>query len=261
MAPSGPPQWLQPAAWHNNTGRFDTIVKIDDAWSMRYPGGKGACYQHLINLMPRHRTYIESHLGGGAVMRHKRPAERNIGIERDARVLDRWMVRREHHVELVHDDAVAVLRSFAYTGHELVYCDPPYLASTRRGGAMYRYEYSDHDHLALLEVLTALPCKVMISGYANAMYDTKLAGWRTHSFMAKSHTGLREEMVWMNFPEPAALHDTRFLGSSFSERQSIQRRTQTLHRRLTELASIERTALIRWMAERFGDEFQEALCK
>ena len=57
---------------------------------MRYPGGKGKCFQRLINLMPEHATYIETHLGGGAVMRHKRPAQRNIGIDVDAQVIDAW---------------------------------------------------------------------------------------------------------------------------------------------------------------------------
>jgi hypothetical protein len=57
---------------------------------MRYPGGKGRCYQHLISLMPPHRTYIETHLGGGAVLRHKRPAETNIGLEKDEAVVERW---------------------------------------------------------------------------------------------------------------------------------------------------------------------------
>ncbi len=50
---------------------------------MSYPGGKGKCYQRLINLMPPHETYIESHLGGGAVLRNKRPAKANIGIDAD----------------------------------------------------------------------------------------------------------------------------------------------------------------------------------
>jgi DNA adenine methylase len=48
---------------------------------MQYPGGKGTAYQKIINLIPPHTTYIESHLGGGAVMAHKAPARLNIGID------------------------------------------------------------------------------------------------------------------------------------------------------------------------------------
>ena len=59
------------------------LVRSDDVDAMRYPGGKFRCFQKLINLMPPHRVYIETHLGGGAVLRHKIPAEFNIGIDRD----------------------------------------------------------------------------------------------------------------------------------------------------------------------------------
>lgn len=52
-----------------------------------YPGGKGACYQRIINLIPQHETYIETHLGGGAVMKRKRPGWLNIGIDRNPIVL------------------------------------------------------------------------------------------------------------------------------------------------------------------------------
>jgi DNA adenine methylase len=40
----------------------------------------GLC-QAIIALMPPHDTYIESHLGGGAIMKRKPPALRNIGID------------------------------------------------------------------------------------------------------------------------------------------------------------------------------------
>ena len=38
---------------------------------MAYPGGKNGAgvYQTLINLIPPHDTYIETYLGGGAIMR------------------------------------------------------------------------------------------------------------------------------------------------------------------------------------------------
>ena len=52
---------------------------------MSYFGGKSGAgvFQTLINLMPPHEVYIEPFLGGGAVMRLKRPAPLNLGIELD----------------------------------------------------------------------------------------------------------------------------------------------------------------------------------
>ena len=37
-----------------------------------------------------HRLYIETHLGGGAVMRNKRSAKRNIGIELNPKTIQVW---------------------------------------------------------------------------------------------------------------------------------------------------------------------------
>lgn len=49
-----------------------------------YPGGKGGAgvAQALINLMPPHGLYIEPFLGSGTIMRIKRPALVNVGIDR-----------------------------------------------------------------------------------------------------------------------------------------------------------------------------------
>jgi hypothetical protein len=59
---------------------------------MAYPGGKSGpgVYHRLINLMPPHATYCEPFLGGGAVMRKKRPAAYSVGVDMDAEVIERW---------------------------------------------------------------------------------------------------------------------------------------------------------------------------
>ena len=82
--------------------------------------------------MPPHEVYIESHLGGGAVMRNKRAARRNIGIEIDLEVVGMWEKMSPVGFELVHEDAINYLKKYRFTGKELVYCDPPYLRETRK---------------------------------------------------------------------------------------------------------------------------------
>nr|AFR43996.1 Upf31.0 major outer membrane lipoprotein [uncultured bacterium] len=59
---------------------------------MRYPGGKGGAgvYQTIINNIPPHDTYIETHLGGGNILERKRPAARSIGIDIDREVIQAW---------------------------------------------------------------------------------------------------------------------------------------------------------------------------
>lgn len=54
---------------------------------MKYLGAKSGSgvYQAIVAQMPPHDTYIETHLGSGAVMRAKPPAARSIGVEIDRR--------------------------------------------------------------------------------------------------------------------------------------------------------------------------------
>lgn len=115
-----------------------------------FPGGKSGAgvYQTIINHMPPHSVYIEAFLGGGAILRHKRPARRNIGIDRDADALRAFADRDD--LEAVHGDALAFLAGFPFVGDELVYCDPPYLFETRSSGrGIYDYELGDDQHPGL----------------------------------------------------------------------------------------------------------------
>jgi len=133
-------------------------------------------YQPIIALMPPHDTYIETHLGGGAIMQRKPPALRNIGIDRDPRALRRF--RCDYPVETIHVFAHRFLAEFPFTGRELVYADPPYLLHTRSSGRRYRFDYTEQDHRNLLELLRGLPCAVILSGYPCALYDEQLGDWR-----------------------------------------------------------------------------------
>lgn len=81
---------------------------------MKYPGGKRKCFQRLINIMPQHHTYIETHPSGGAVMRNKLPADRNIGIELDINIVQRWRDEEDNVCERVHTDAVSFLRNYKF---------------------------------------------------------------------------------------------------------------------------------------------------
>jgi site-specific DNA-adenine methylase len=190
---------------------------------MRYPGGKFRCYQKLINLIPPHRVYIETHLGGGAVMRHKTPAEVNIGIDLNPTVLSAFEgfgCGYQFHTVSAED----FLTEYEFKGDEFVYADPPYWPASRRSSRpLYRHTYSEDEHVQLLHLLKVLPCAVMISGYENPEYSRALRGWTKQTFTGTSHTGRREEVVWMNY-QPALLHETTFLGETFRDRQTIKRK-------------------------------------
>jgi hypothetical protein len=86
----------------------------------------GLC-QAIIALMPPHHTYIETHLGGGAIMKRKPAALRSIGIDRDPKALTNFEC--DYAVEKVNGCAHRFLADFDYRGRELVYSDPPLSAS------------------------------------------------------------------------------------------------------------------------------------
>lgn len=224
---------------------------------MQYPGGKGqyGVYQKIINLMPPHEVYIETHLGGGAVMRNKRPAMRNIAIELDPKTIRGWKNCDGLDIELIQADAVTYLRSYQFTGRELIYCDPPYLRETRKKHkALYRYEYTYEQHAELLKVIKSLPCMVMISGYKSPLYAELLEGWNTYSFEAGCHHGTATEHLWMNYPAPVELHDYRYLGDTFRERERLKKITQNMVRRFRSMPVLERRALVAAINSSCGPE-------
>ena len=214
-----------------------------DAMGNAYRGSKattGLC-QPLIAMMPPHSVYIETHLGGGALMRRKPAALRNIGIDLDARALSGFECA--YPVELVHGCCHRFLAAFPFDGTELVYSDPPYVQRTRKSRRRYRYDYADSDHEALLGLLKSLPCAVMVSGYPSALYDEALAGWRSVSLQVMNQGGVVTEQVWFNFV-PDKVHWAKYAGRNFTHRQQVRRKAANWGRRYRALPPAERLAVL-----------------
>ncbi len=220
---------------------------------MGYFGSKatsGLC-QPIIAMMPPHDTYIETHLGGGAIMKRKPPALHSIGIDLDRKVLRRFDC--DYPVQRVHGCAHEFLAENDYQGSELIYCDPPYLKRTRTSGRRYRFDYEDSDHIELLELLKRLPCQVMLSGYPSALYDELLGGWRTLELQVMNQGGVRTEKLWFNFTVDR-VHWASFAGKNFTDRQRIKRKAANWGKRYEALPRTERVAVL---AAMMGVEAQE----
>jgi DNA adenine methylase len=249
----------------------------------QYPGGKNGAgtYQKIINMIPPHRVYIEPFLGSGAIMLKKRPAERNIGTDLDADCVERvrwasWKVlpggiafpgdvgreivargetewRDLPAFQFFAMDALDLLNCYPFRGDEFVYCDPPYVRSSRRQpGPLYKHEYTDHDHRMLLAALVKLPCSIAISGYPSSLYDDVLSGWRAVEFQAITRGGtMATERVWMNYPGPARLHDYRYLGDTFRDRERITRKKNRFLGKLNRMDEMERAAIL-WAIQESG---------
>jgi site-specific DNA-adenine methylase len=211
-----------------------------------YYGGKGAAgvAQALINVMPPHETFVSAFAGQCAVMRVKRPAARNIAFDLDPNLVDFW--RQHEHVDFRVADAFAELQAYPWTGRELVYLDPPYLFEARRDPSpRYRHELTDDDHERLLDLAARIPAMVVVSHYDAPLYRDRLAAWSHHTVRSKTRRGMATEHFWCNYPTPpAALHDTRFIGSSFRERQRIKRKAARWRRNFDGMDPLERIAIL-----------------
>jgi DNA adenine methylase len=267
---------------------------------MSYPGGKNGAgvYQKIINLMPPHDRYFEPFLGGGAILRLKRPARENVACDLvasqvsavsaelaksgaaacsivtgdGARDSAETAIRRSHiaksserrrspnptmeassaesgdgiRYRLFEGCAIALLeKASTFTAKDLVYCDPPYLMETRSGRKLYEHELSDVDHRRLLRCIRKLPAMVMISGYWSSLYAQMLEGWNSISFEAMTRGGhTATEWLWFNFPTPVELHDYRFLGENFRERERIKRKKVRWTERLKRMPILEKQSLL-----------------
>ncbi len=227
---------------------------------MKYDGGKNGegVAQWIINQLPPHETYIEPFLGSGAVLRMKRPAVASIALDCDTEAVKMItsQLKAMPAVTVICGDAISYLRKLRCGPLTLIYCDPPYLGMTRRSKQrIYRHEFdSIEQHTTLLKVLMKLPCMVALSGYRSSLYDAILRGWRRTEKVVTLRRGVKAtECLWMNYPEPVALHDYRYLGDNFRERERFKRIRTNLKERLARMPLLERRALASMIAESCDD--------
>ncbi|MCJ3258333.1 DNA adenine methylase [Klebsiella pneumoniae] len=224
---------------------------------MSYLGSKAASgvYQKIIAEMPPHDTYIETHLGSGAVMLRKPPARQNWGIDIDPETVEAFNQGNSDFLDRLADtlfidvgDAVEFLCSFDYAsaGRVLIYSDPPYLHETRSSRARYRHEYSVEDHKRLLMLLRDLPdnVSVILSGYPSELYDRMLHSWRSREFQAMTRGGVRTEKIWMNYPEGGGAYSHTFAGKDYNDRYRIKRKAQRWKEKFAALPPAERLAIM-----------------
>ncbi|MEM7345771.1 MAG: DNA cytosine methyltransferase [Chloroflexota bacterium] len=186
------------------------------------------------------------------------PARLNIGLDLSAEVIDtaRTAICGEgRQYEFIQGDALEWLKQYPWSGNEFVYLDPPYLLETRTCQRdLYDHEfYTEAQHTELLTLVKSIPAKVMISGYWSELYANLLADWHTVSYQAITRGGtMATEWLWMNYPEPVELHDYRWLGDNYRERERIKRKRQRWIKNLRKMDLLERRGLLSAMAEVFG---------
>jgi len=224
---------------------------------MQYPGGKNAAFPTIINQIPPHDVRIEAFAGSGILTRMMRPAHLTVAIDIYTSCTDTLKASVPDAV-VISGDAISelepVVASCGYTaGNVFVYADPPYLKKDIDGTPirssqrdMYQHEFATvEEHRKLLTVLKSLGCMVMISGYFSKLYQQELNGWRVVSYNAVTRSGrVAKEYLWMNYPEPVALHDYSYLGNGRTDRQRIKRKVERWRKRLETMPILEKRVLL-----------------
>jgi DNA adenine methylase len=185
-------------------------------WSRReFASAHTATYPDDITDLERARRIWVSLTQSRGYVRHG--SGWKFGIDRPMRAKDTTLRRIEATARRIRDvnleclPAVEVVRRYGRSPDVLLYIDPPYLAATRTRLGVYQFEMADPaGHTALADALRDVPAAVMVSGYANPLYDQHLyAGWHRHTIAARTDhdaarraggTAARTEVVWSNRP-------------------------------------------------------------
>lgn len=202
--------------------------------------------------MPPHSTYVEPFFGSGQVFWRKRRAVSSIIIDKCADLIAK--AGAEAGVSAITGDALELLPALAsaLAADTLIYCDPPYLLSTRQGRFYYDHELSDGHHVMLLALLRSLKCNVLLSSYPSALYQDNLPGWRCISYKTRTRGKTLTECLWANFPEPAELHDWRYAGQTFRQRLGFKRLAARWLARLEGMSARKRGYLLDAISQRYG---------
>lgn len=112
-----------------------------------------------------------------------------------AAIVSRWQTaltnlpqvhRRLQRVQIENADFMRVLERYD-SSETLFYCDPPYVADTRKSGG-YRHELTNEQHEILLDALLNIEGYVVISGYAHPIYEVLSdSGWHRVDWITASH--------------------------------------------------------------------------
>lgn len=236
---------------------------------MGYLGSKAQAgvYQRIISQMPPHSVYVEPFFGSGQIFFRKRLADRNVIIDADSgvtaiigariRAAKNGAGRRQSAHEkalaaatVITGDAISWLPKLSLPSDAVVYCDPPYLLSTRTSRHRYKHEMTDDQHAQLLALLQEMDCCVLLSGYPSKLYAQKLKSWRCVSYRTRTRGRTLTECLWCNQPAPVMLHDWQYFGNNFRERTTLKRFAARFMAKLERLPAIKRNFILSLVHQR-----------
>lgn len=219
-----------------------------------YFGGKGGSgtYQTIINQIRPHDIFISCFLGNDAVLRFKKTAKRNIGMDKSETVIRKWRELNLDWLELQQWCGIGFLESFRHNPRfkTVLFLDPPYPLDSRKSDRLtYEHELTDKEHLRILQAINQMKdwpnLDILICTSENDMYRQILKDWRVLPYPNTTRAGQVIEHLYMNYDNPQGLlHDYNFVGKDFRERERIKKKINRWAKRLLRLQGYERNAIL-----------------
>lgn len=183
----------------------------------------------VISEMPPHDCYAELFAGSARVARLKRPARENLLTDCDPETCKKLKALNDDNLTFFEIRCMTWMKALEHFAprfanpNTLLYLDPPYPACVR-GRDRYKHDMRNDDHhRTMLLRLRSLKSMVIVSSYANEIYDGILADWRRVEIPTMTRGGKRVEVIWCNFEKPTYLHDPRFAGKNHRARWRIEK--------------------------------------
>lgn len=209
----------------------------------------------IISEMPPHLYYAELFAGSARVARLKRPARENLLTDRDSETVKKLKGNEEDNLTFFEIRCMTWMKALEHFAprfanpNTLLYLDPPYPACVR-GRDRYKHDMRNDDHhRTMLLRLLSLKSMVVISSYANEIYDGLLADWRRVEIPTMTRGGKRIEVIWCNFDEPTYLHDPRFAGKNHRQRWRIEKVRRRWREKYLALPPAERQLMLETLVE------------
>lgn len=220
-----------------------------------YFGGKSGAgtYQTIINHIPPHRIFMSLFAGNCGIFKNIRRAEYSVINDIDSSVSNAWSNIHDD-ILVLQKDAIDFLKTDIFNieykkqwKHIFIFLDPPYLMATRkRQNKIYNFEFSEDQHIALLDCVLSLPpgINIMISHYPCPLYDDKLKNWQKVSFQSSTRHGSATENIYFNYSLNGELHDYSYIGQNFRHREKYKRIKDNFFLKLNKMEPLLRNALL-----------------
>lgn len=228
-----------------------------------YFGGKGSAgvHQQIINIIPPHDVFGSFFLGHDYILRSIKPAKRTFACELNPQVYEAWRkalpgviqhfnyfetldYRGKNQFELNNTCGITMLENLVSRKAQkktVFYLDPPYPHDTRLSNHRYLFEMTVNQHIRMLKAAKLVDAYVLISSYENELYNEYLKDWNTKQFPSMTRSGKTAmETVYFNYDLPTELHDYRYFGNDYKEREHYKLKAQRLTRKFKDMTALER---------------------